>query len=87
VYAYVPQSIASIGDMTLDANTATMANYWNVEHPTFSLMQAPSWLTVDDGGVASGTPTAPGVFPVQLLVTTPQLSNATSPQSFTITVE
>lgn len=58
-YAYTARTIRSIGDLrcrTINPGESYNAKFWDVEHPAFSLDEAPVWLTIDpDTGAITGT--------------------------------
>ncbi len=58
-YSYPARTISSIGDLrcrTINPGESYNARYWDVEHPVFSLVEAPAWLTIDaETGEVSGT--------------------------------
>jgi len=58
-YEYRIKCIRSLGD--LRARAGLKMGFWDIEHPAFKLLEAPSWLSIDrESGVLSGTPDSPG---------------------------
>lgn len=86
-YAYQVKTIASLGDLRCHATKESSynANYWDVEHPVFSLQTAAAWLAADaQTGLISGTPTQPG--PTRVRVRAEIEGRGAAEQKFMITV-
>jgi hypothetical protein len=70
-YRYALATVRSLGDLRTRATGGkeTMS-FWDIESPRFALRQGPAWLRVDEKtGVLSGTPDAPGKFPIVVTAT------------------
>jgi hypothetical protein len=65
-YRYQLAAIRSIGDIIVRGGNK---GYWDVETPRFALVKGPAWLKMDDAGLLSGTPDAPGAFEVEVTAT------------------
>lgn len=70
-YRYPVQATRSLGDLRFrQINGREVANFWDVEHPAFAIVQDPGWLKIDpQTGVLSGTPDAAGTAEVVITAT------------------
>jgi hypothetical protein len=61
-YRYPVGVIRSLGDLrTRVVDGKESMNYWDIEHPRFTLREAPVWLKINERtGVLSGVPDSPG---------------------------
>jgi hypothetical protein len=64
----------SLGDLRLRmVGGKEMANFWDIEKPTFAIEVGPAWLKIDPAtGIVSGTPDAAGKVDVAITVTIDQ---------------
>ncbi len=74
-YRYQARTIRSIGDLrcrTLEPGKSYNAKFWDVEHPAWSLVESPGWLTIDaeSGEVSGSAPAEPGEHAVTVKVET-----------------
>ena len=70
-YRYDLKTIASIGDVRCRTIGGDLycAAFWDADQPRFSLVRAPSWLSVDAAtGVLSGVPPAEFKAPAEVTV-------------------
>ncbi|MGD9495095.1 MAG: putative Ig domain-containing protein [Armatimonadota bacterium] len=72
-YSYAARTISSLGDLrcrTINPGESYNAKFWDIEHPVFSLAQAPPWLSIDaESGEVTGTaPDEPGEYEVAVRV-------------------
>ncbi len=75
-YRYQAGAISSIGHLTCKGGYN--AAYWDREKLTWSLANAPDWLTADaKTGLVSGTPKTPGRFEATLVVENNKAQRAT----------
>jgi len=81
-WRYQARSLLSLGYLT--CNGAYNPGFWRREKLTWSLAQAPAWLSLAEGTL-SGTPPAAGAYEVILGVTNNKQQQATQP--FTITAQ
>ncbi|MEA3402192.1 MAG: putative Ig domain-containing protein [Armatimonadota bacterium] len=64
-YRYQPETISSLGDLrcrSIEDEGSYNAKFWDIEHPTWELAEAPRWLSIDpETGEITGTaPEEPG---------------------------
>lgn len=89
-YSTPVSTVHSIGDVRAETlgSQDYACNFWDVEHPAFSLTNAPDWLSIDStSGQLTGTPSVAGTYPVTVTVMTPQLNNAQDSVTFSIVVQ
>jgi hypothetical protein len=70
-YKYQVRANRSLGDLTARMkDNNQVSGYFDIEKPTFALVQGPAWLKLDEAaGILSGTPDAAGNAEVVLTVT------------------
>jgi hypothetical protein len=70
-YRYALTAIRSLGDLrTRVVDGKETMNYWDIEHPRFTLQDGPAWLKIDKRtGVLSGIPDRPGKVVVTVIAT------------------
>jgi hypothetical protein len=70
-YRYAVGVVRSLGDLrTRMVDGKEIMNYWDIEHPRFTLQEGPAWLKLDERtGLLSGIPDSPGKVAVRVTVT------------------
>jgi len=72
-YVYRAQTIFSLGDLrcrTIKPGESYNAKFWDIEHPVFSLVEAPDWLSIDaeSGEITGVAPNEAGTHEVVVRV-------------------
>ena len=70
-YRYQVTPIRSLGDLRLRViDGKEVASFWDIEKPRYSLIEGPSWLSIDaDTGLLRGVPTTAGTADITIKVT------------------